>query len=54
MLGTCTAASTTDLEIVGRSFAVAAAVLVLLRIGGRRELGPVTTTDMSTTRLPSG
>jgi len=37
---------TTDLEIVGRSFAVYASVLVLLRVGGRRELGQVTTTDI--------
>jgi uncharacterized membrane protein YcaP (DUF421 family) len=37
---------TTDLEIVGRSFAVYVAVLMLLRIGGRRELGQVTTTDI--------
>jgi uncharacterized membrane protein YcaP (DUF421 family) len=37
---------TTYLEIVGRSFAVYVAVLMLLRIGGRRELGQVTTTDI--------
>jgi uncharacterized membrane protein YcaP (DUF421 family) len=40
------ASLTTDLEIVGRSFAVYVAVLMLLRIGGRRELGQVTTTDV--------
>jgi uncharacterized membrane protein YcaP (DUF421 family) len=33
-------------EIVLRSFLVYATVLALLRIGGRRELGQVTTTDI--------
>lgn len=33
-------------EIVLRSFIVYATVLALLRIGGRRELGQVTTTDI--------
>ena len=40
------ASLTTDLEIVGRSLVVYAAVLMLLRMGGRRELGQVTTTDI--------
>ena len=38
--------SSVDLEIVGRWLAVYVAVLFLLRIGGRRELGQLTTTDI--------